>query len=128
MHLTVAKTASGLVISVTVLTFATYRTYAFNTNFDDKFCAKGKEHNFEKLVECETVDHLDTTYDYGSVLHYSETAFAVDDSQNTITPHDPDAEIGQRIEMSELDSERVQILYGCLAIVSSILQLRHGLP
>ena len=65
---------------------------------------------------------MGTTYDYGSVLHYSETAFAVDDSQNTITPHDPDAEIGQRVEMSSLDSERVQILYGCLSIVSSSTQ------
>ena len=81
-------------------------------------CFSGAESNFEKLVEGETVDHLGTTYDYGSVLHYSETAFAVDDSQNTITPHDPDAEIGQRIELSALDIERVQILYGCLAIVS----------
>ena len=79
----------------------------------------GKEHNFEKLVEGETVDHLGTGYDYGSVLHYSETAFAVDDSENTITPHDPDAEIGQREALSSLDIERVQILYGCLAIVSS---------
>ena len=71
-------------------------------------------------MEGETVDHLGTTYDYGSVMHYSETAFAIDDSQNTITPHDPDAEIGQREALSSLDIERVQILYGCLAIVSNL--------
>ena len=80
----------------------------------------GTEGNFEKLEEGETVDHLGTSYDYGSVLHYSETAFAVDPSEPTIeTINPPGAEIGQREVMSALDSERVQILYGCLAIVSS---------
>ena len=75
--------------------------------------------NFIKLEEGTEIDHLGTTYDYGSVLHYSETAFAIDDSQPTIeTINPPNSEIGQRIEMSQLDSERVQILYGCLAIVS----------
>ena len=66
------------------------------------------------------MDHLGTSYDYGSVLHYSETAFAVDPSEPTIeTINPPGAEIGQREVMSALDSERVQILYGCLAIVST---------
>ena len=79
----------------------------------------GASGNFVKLEEGTQIDHLGTTYDYGSVLHYSETAFAIDSSQPTIeTINPPGSEIGQRIEMSQLDSERVQILYSCLAIVS----------
>jgi len=71
-------------------------------------------HNFDKLVEGSTVDHLGTIYDYGSVMHYSAYAFAIDNSVPTIIPHDPDAEIGQRTQLSELDKERVQIYYCCI--------------
>jgi hypothetical protein len=78
----------------------------------------GKENNFIKLPPSE-IDLLGTSYDYGSVLHYSAYAFAVDPSIPTIIPHDPNAEIGQRITLSALDIERVQILYGCLAAEDS---------
>ena len=61
---------------------------------------------------------LCTTISQMLPLSVTRTAFAVDPDEDTITPHDPDAEIGQRIEMSELDIERVQILYGCLNLVS----------
>lgn len=73
----------------------------------------GTEGNFRKYDEDE-IDLLDTLYDYGSVLHYGAYGFAVDPSIPTIIPHDPDAEIGQRTHMSELDIERVQIFYCCL--------------
>jgi hypothetical protein len=78
----------------------------------------GKENNFIKLPEGE-IDLLGTPYDYGSVLHYGAYAFAVDPTIPTIIPHDPNAEIGQRITLSALDIERVQILYGCLAAADS---------
>jgi astacin len=73
-----------------------------------------KMHNFDKLVEGETVDHMGTVYDYGSVMHYSAYGFAIDPSIPTIIPHDPNAEIGQRLRLSDLDIERVQIFYCCL--------------
>jgi len=79
----------------------------------------GTEHNFYKLEDGVTIDHLQTPYDYGSVLHYSAYAFAVDRNIPTIVPHDPNAEIGQRLIMSQLDIERVQILYGCIAAEDS---------
>lgn len=78
----------------------------------------GKEHNFEKLEEGETVDHLGTSYDYGSVMHYHAYSFAIDDDVPTIIPIDPEAEIGQRTHLSQLDIERVQIAYNCLNAVS----------
>ena len=59
------------------------------------------------------MDHLGTPYDYGSVLHYGNNAFAKDRSKPTIiTPHGE--EIGQREKLSDMDAERVQIFYGCL--------------
>jgi len=57
---------------------------------------------------------LGTAYDYGSAMHYGAYAFAVDPSIPTIIPHDPEAVIGQRLTLSALDIERVQIFYGCL--------------
>lgn len=79
----------------------------------------GTENNFVKLTPAQ-IDLLGTAYDYGSVLHYSAYAFAVDPNIPTIIPHDPDAEIGQRVTLSALDIERVQILYGCLAAEDSV--------
>jgi len=75
--------------------------------------------NFVKMPE-DRIDHLGTEYDYGSSMHYGAYGFAIDPEIPTIIPHDPDAEIGQRITLSKLDIERVQILYGCLDPEDSI--------
>ena len=81
----------------------------------------GTENNFNKREEGVTIDHLGTSYDYGSVMHYGAYGFAVDPSIPTIIPKDPDAEIGQRVKLSELDIERVQILYQCLDPVCRLI-------
>ena len=60
------------------------------------------------------IDHLGTTYDYGGAMHYGAYGFAIDRNIPTIIPNDPDAEIGQRTHLSELNIERVQIAYNCL--------------
>jgi hypothetical protein len=83
----------------------------------------GTENNFVMLTENQ-ITLLGTPYDYGSVLHYSAYAFAVDPNVPTIIPHDPDAVIGQRVTLSQLDIERVQILYGCLDAADSV-HFRH---
>ena len=36
-------------------------------------------------------------------------------------PKDPTVEIGQRLKLSAIDVERVQILYGCIKAVSGLL-------
>jgi hypothetical protein len=74
--------------------------------------------NFAKADPAD-INLLGTAYDYGSVMHYGAYAFAIDETIPTIIPHDPNAEIGQRITLSALDIERVQIYYGCLAAADS---------
>lgn len=44
----------------------------------------GHEHNFDKH-DGSKISDFDVPYDYGSVLHYSRTAFSVDGS-DTIIP------------------------------------------
>jgi len=80
-------------------------------NFDN--IQEGRENNFRMEIEGEGIDHLGTLYDYGSVMHYNAYAFAIDRSIPTIIPYDPEAEIGQRLDLSELDAHRVMLHYGC---------------
>jgi len=79
----------------------------------------GTENNFVKMT-ANQITLLGTSYDYGSAMHYGAYGFAIDPSVPTIIPHDPDAEIGQRVTQSALDIERVQILYGCLSTKDSV--------
>jgi hypothetical protein len=52
-------------------------------------------------------------YDYGSIMHYPRTAFSAN-GQETITPTDPNAQIGQRNGLSPGDIAGVQLMYpGC---------------
>ncbi|KAL5279609.1 hypothetical protein ACFFRR_003910 [Megaselia abdita] len=69
----------------------------------------GKEGNF-KLRE----DSLDfgVEYDYGSVLHYSSTAFSKNGNP-TIIPLQNGQEIGQRIGMSNKDIHKLNMMYKC---------------
>lgn len=79
----------------------------------------GTENNFAKLVEGVSIDHLGTPYDYGSVMHYGAYAFAVDRNIPTIITLEEGAEIGQRLVLSAMDIERVQIYYECISAADS---------
>ena len=59
----------------------------------------GFEHNFNQHI----TDGDDVgAYDYGSIMHYPRTAFGVNGAE-TITPTDPNAQIGQRTGLSAGD-------------------------
>jgi hypothetical protein len=57
------------------------------------------------------------TYEYGSIMHYPRTAFSKN-GQDTITPTDANAQIGQRNGLSPGDIAAVRLMYpGCGVVV-----------
>ncbi|XP_072528882.1 meprin A subunit beta [Salminus brasiliensis] len=73
----------------------------------------GREHNFN--IYDETVSSaLSVPYDYGSVMHYSKTAFNKG-SESTIVTKIPEFidVIGQRMEFSSSDVFKLNRLYNC---------------
>ncbi|KAL5017640.1 hypothetical protein ScPMuIL_007229 [Solemya velum] len=72
----------------------------------------GKEKNFDKLP-VDQADTLNLPYDYGSVMHYSKTAFSKNFRDPTIIPKQKDAKIGQRNGLSQLDIQKINKLYQC---------------
>ena len=61
-----------------------------------------------------------TPYDYGSVMHYGSTAFALNRNEPTIIPtQNTSAFIGQRIELSPIDILEIQRYYSCVPTSST---------
>ena len=69
----------------------------------------GKEYNFtQQIYDGDDV----SVYDYGSIMHYPLTAFAIDPSKPTIVPKVETAEsIGQRDGLSAGDIATVEKMY-----------------
>jgi astacin len=65
-------------------------------------------HNFNQHIT-DGDDH--GNYDYDSIMHYHEHAFAIDRSKPTITPIDPNKDIGQREGLSSGDIATIEYLY-----------------
>ncbi|NWU26806.1 MEP1B protein, partial [Dyaphorophyia castanea] len=78
----------------------------------------GKEHNFNKYDD-KTSDFLNVPYDYNSVMHYSKTAFK-NGTEPTILTNIPDFMdvIGQRMDFSEYDLQKLNRLYNCTSSLS----------
>ncbi|HUR81515.1 MAG TPA: M12 family metallopeptidase [Thermoanaerobaculia bacterium] len=77
----------------------------------------GKEHNFNQHI----VDGDDVgAYDYGSIMHYSRTAFSFDNVSPTILPINPaSATIGQRTALSAGDIAAANSLCSSGGIVAT---------
>ncbi|MEQ2163125.1 Meprin A subunit beta [Goodea atripinnis] len=73
----------------------------------------GKEHNFNTYDDTVS-DALGVPYDYGSVMHYSKTAFSINSEPTMITkiPQFTDV-IGQRMGFSASDLTKLNLLYNC---------------
>ncbi|NWI98239.1 MEP1A protein, partial [Crypturellus undulatus] len=74
----------------------------------------GWEHNFLKYDDSFITD-LNTPYDYESVMHYAPFSFNKNESIPTITAKIPafDNIIGQRLDFSAIDLERLNRMYNC---------------
>ena len=71
----------------------------------------GTESNFDSYDET-YVDPNGVTYDYGSIMHYSAYAFAIDPTTPTIITRDG-SEIGQREGLSAKDALKIKNMYKC---------------
>lgn len=73
----------------------------------------GKEHNFNTYNDT-TSSSLGVPYDYGSMMHYSKTAFSKEGEPTIVTniPAFSDV-IGQRMEFSDSDLLKLHRLYNC---------------
>ncbi|XP_032860924.2 meprin A subunit alpha [Tyto alba] len=73
-----------------------------------------KEHNFLKYDDSFITD-LNTPYDYESLMHYEPFSFNKNESVPTITAKIPefDSIIGQRLDLSAIDLERLNRMYNC---------------
>jgi len=74
----------------------------------------GREHNFLKYDDGIITD-LNTPYDYESVMHYQPFSFNKNSSIPTITAKIPEFDdvIGQRLDLSAIDLERLNRMYNC---------------
>uniref|UniRef100_A0A3P8SZK5 Metalloendopeptidase n=1 Tax=Amphiprion percula TaxID=161767 RepID=A0A3P8SZK5_AMPPE len=69
----------------------------------------GKEHNFDKVATL----NQDTTYDYGSVMHYSKYAFSKNNEPTMVAIPNANVQFGTATEMSQKDITRLNRLYKC---------------
>ncbi|XP_027458538.1 meprin A subunit alpha isoform X2 [Zalophus californianus] len=76
----------------------------------------GFEHNFNTYDDTFITD-LNTPYDYESLMHYEPFSFNKNDSAPTITAKIPafNTIIGQRLDFSATDLERLNRMYNCSA-------------
>ncbi|XP_016068183.1 PREDICTED: meprin A subunit alpha [Miniopterus natalensis] len=74
----------------------------------------GYEHNFNTYDDSFITD-LNTPYDYESLMHYAPFSFNKNESVPTITAKIPEFNsiIGQRLDFSDIDLERLNRMYNC---------------
>ncbi|XP_005072497.1 meprin A subunit alpha isoform X1 [Mesocricetus auratus] len=74
----------------------------------------GYEHNFNTYDDT-TITDLNTPYDYESLMHYAPFSFNKNESIPTITAKIPEFNniIGQRLDFSAIDLERLNRMYNC---------------
>ncbi|OWK13320.1 hypothetical protein Celaphus_00014372, partial [Cervus elaphus hippelaphus] len=74
----------------------------------------GYQHNFNTYDDSFITD-LNTPYDYESLMHYRPLSFNKNDSVPTITAKIPEFNsiIGQRMDFSAIDLERLNRMYNC---------------
>lgn len=77
--------------------------------------------NIQAGMESQFAQHISDgddvgAYDYGSIMHYPRTAFGRNGAE-TITPVDPNAQIGQRTALSAGDLAAVRAIYPACGVI-----------
>ncbi|KAK3084182.1 hypothetical protein FSP39_009668 [Pinctada imbricata] len=73
---------------------------------------EGKSFNFDELPS-DQVDMLGIEYDYGSIMHYSKTAFSKNGNPTLLPTRRTNVDIGQRKGFSDKDIQKINTLYRC---------------
>ncbi|XP_029720896.2 seminal metalloprotease 1 [Aedes albopictus] len=73
----------------------------------------GTENNF-RMYDSDRVSNFGTDYDYGSVMHYSATAFSINGEKTIVALQETDEVMGQRLAMSERDILKINRMYNCV--------------
>lgn len=68
--------------------------------------------NFKKY-EADKIDYLGESYDYDSIMHYDQYAYAIDEKMPTIVPKDASANIDDNFDLSQKDIIKLNKLYKC---------------
>ena len=71
----------------------------------------GMEDQFKKYDR--EIDSGSSPYDYGSIMHYHDTAFSKNGQKTILLKKNTNVQIGQRVAMSKLDVEQMNTLYKC---------------
>ncbi|XP_056378982.1 meprin A subunit beta-like [Hyla sarda] len=78
----------------------------------------GTQGNFNKYNDTRS-NSLNVPYDYTSVMHYSKTAFRIGTEPTIVTRIEAFSDvIGQRIDFSDYDLEKLNKLYNCTTFIS----------
>ncbi|XP_065355366.1 seminal metalloprotease 1-like [Calliphora vicina] len=72
----------------------------------------GRDINFVKYG-ANIVTNFGVPYDYGSVMHYRETAFSKNGEKTIVALKSTDATMGQRLALSDSDVLRLNKMYNC---------------
>ena len=69
-------------------------------------------YNFKKYSHGEA-DTLGYPYDLDSVMHYDKYAFSANRQPTIVSKKNPNRQLGQRKELSVIDIEQINAMYGC---------------
>ncbi|KAL1374984.1 hypothetical protein pipiens_017775 [Culex pipiens pipiens] len=72
----------------------------------------GSEHNFQ-LYGSDQVSNFGTAYDYGSIMHYSATAFSINGQKTIVALKETNQVMGQRNGLSQTDILKIKKMYNC---------------
>jgi len=91
--------------------------------------AANQRHNYDKETP-QTNDNYGVLYDYGSVMHYADEDFAIDDKVKVLVAKDPDMQhtMGSRVQPSFDDVKVMNSHYQCSCQQSTIVCTRGGYP